>query len=145
MTSAITSGERIDKALKKALSGMLKTLGSTYLAQGTALMIPPPYNPQGNPAAGKVMLGVGAGMLALGMAFGGGGGKSSGGGGGGGGGERSVGESSGIMPAEGGRRQGPLSLIDYTGVTIVTNDTDSMRTLINQTSRTEQLGGNSRV
>ena len=145
MTSAITSGERIDKALKKALSGMLKTLGSTYLAQGTALMIPPPYNPQGNPAAGKVMLGVGAGMLALGMAFGGGGKPSGGGGGGGGGGDRSVGESSGIMPAESTRRQGPLSLIDYTGVTIVTNDTDSMRTLINQTSRTEQLGGNSRV
>jgi hypothetical protein len=84
-------------------------------------------------------------MLALGMAFGGGGKPSGGGGGGGGGGDRSVGESSGIMPAESTRRQGPLSLIDYTGVTIVTNDTDSMRTLINQTSRTEQLGGNSRV
>ena len=145
MTSAITSGERVDKALKKALSGMLKSLGSTYIAQGTALMIPQPYNPLGNPAAGKVMLGVGAGMLALGMAFGGGGGEKKPGGGGGGGGDRSVGESSGIMPAEGGRRQGPLSLIDYTGVTIVTNDTDSMRTLINQTSRTEQFGGNSRV
>ena len=145
MTSAITSGERVDKALKKALSGMLKSLGSTYIAQGTALMIPPPYNPMGNPAAGKVMLGVGAGMLALGMAFGAGGGGEKKPGGGGGGGDRSVGESSGIMPAENARRQGPLNLIDYTGVTIVTNDTDSMRTLINQTSRTEQFGGNSRV
>lgn len=145
MTSAITSGERIDKALKKALSGMLKSLGSTYLAQGTALMIPPPYNPLGNPPAGKIMMGVGAGMLALGMAFGGGGGEKKTGGGGGDGGSRSVGETSGIMPAENQRRQGPLNLIDYTGVTIVTNDTDSMRTLINQTSRTEQFGGNSRV
>jgi len=148
LTSAITSGERIDRALKKALSGMLTSLGSTYIAQGTALMIPPPYNPLGNPAAGKVMLGVGTGMLALGMAFGGGGGKGAKGGGGGGGEEppsRSVGESSGIMPVQGNRSQGPMNLIDYTGVTIVTNDTDSMRTLINQTSRTEQLGGNSRV
>jgi hypothetical protein len=79
------------------------------------------------------------------MAFGAGGGGEKKPGGGGGGGDRSVGESSGIMPAENQRRQGPLNLIDYTGVTIVTNDTDSMRTLINQTSRTEQFGGNSRV
>jgi hypothetical protein len=38
-----------------------------------------------------------------------------------------------------------LSLIDYTGVTIVTNDTDSMRTLIDRQTQTAATGGMARV
>jgi hypothetical protein len=43
------------------------------------------------------------------------------------------------------QRQGPTNLIDYTGVTIVTNDTDSMRTLIDRQARTATAGAGSRV
>lgn len=68
---ALMSGERVDKALKKALAGMLSSLGQTYLAQGAALLIPPPFNPLGNPVAGGVMLGVGGTMLGLSAAWGG--------------------------------------------------------------------------
>lgn len=71
MGAALMSGERVDKALKKALAGMLSSLGQTYLAQGAALMIPPPFNPLGNPVAGGTMLGVGALMMATSAAFGG--------------------------------------------------------------------------
>jgi hypothetical protein len=74
---ALMSGERVDKALKKSLAGMLSSLGQTYLAQGAALLIPPPFNPIGNPAAGGTMIGVGGAMLGLSAAFGGGGGKKS--------------------------------------------------------------------
>lgn len=77
--SALMSGERVDKALKKALAGVLSSLGQTYLAQGAALLIPPPFNPLGNPAAGGVMLGVGGLMLGLSAAFGGIGGGGGGG------------------------------------------------------------------
>jgi hypothetical protein len=71
MGAALMSGDRVDKALKKALAGMLSSLGQTYLAQGAALLIPPPFNPLGNPAAGAVMMGIGGGMLGLSAAFGG--------------------------------------------------------------------------
>jgi hypothetical protein len=77
--------------------------------------------------------------------MGGGGGSAPSGGGGGGGGGRSVGESSGMTPVAQPQRQGPTNLIDYSGVTIVTNDTDSMRTLIDRQSRTAATGGTSRV
>ena len=76
MGEALMSGERVDKALKKSLAAMLSSLGQTYLAQGAALLIPPPFNPLGNPAAGATMMGIGGAMLGLSAAFGGiGGGK----------------------------------------------------------------------
>jgi hypothetical protein len=77
--SALMSGERVDKALQKALGGMLSSLGQTYLAQGAALLIPPPFNPLGNPAAGATMMTLGGSMLGLAAAFGavGGGSKTS--------------------------------------------------------------------
>jgi hypothetical protein len=43
------------------------------------------------------------------------------------------------------QQSGPVNLIDYTGVTIVTNDTDSMRTLMDRQARTAQAGAGSRV
>jgi hypothetical protein len=58
---------------------MLSSLGQTYLAQGAALLIPPPFNPIGNPAAGATMLGLGGGMLGLAAAFGAVGGGAKGG------------------------------------------------------------------
>ena len=69
--SALMSGDRLDKALKKSVAGMLSSLGQTYLAMGAGLLIPPPFNPLGNPVAGGVMIGVGGGMLGLSAAFGG--------------------------------------------------------------------------
>jgi len=103
-----------------------------------------PFGPNFNPAAGAARIAVGGSMLAIGKAMGGGGGSAPSGGGGGGGG-RSVGESSGMTPVAQPQRQGPTNLIDYSGVTIVTNDTDSMRTLIDRQSRTAATGGTSRV
>ena len=68
--SALMSGERVGKALQEALGGMLSSLGQTYLAQGAALLIPPPFNPLGNPAAGATMMTLGGGMLGIAAAFG---------------------------------------------------------------------------
>jgi hypothetical protein len=69
--SALMSGERVDKALKKSVASVLSSLGQMYLAQGFALLIPPPFNPLGNPAAGATMIGIGGAMLGLSAALGG--------------------------------------------------------------------------
>jgi hypothetical protein len=94
-----------------------------------------------NPVAGAARLAGGSTMLAIGRAMGGKGSAPGGGGGGG----RSAGESSGLTPMAQPQRQGPTNLIDYSGVTIVTNDTDSMRTLIDRQARTATAGAGSRV
>jgi hypothetical protein len=142
--AALSSQEKFGKAFKSALGQTLVSLGVSELLTGISNLIP--FGPNFNPAAGAARLAVGGSMLAIGKAMGGGGGSApSGGGGGGGGGGRSVGESSGLTPMAQPQRQGPTNLIDYTGVTIVTNDTDSMRTLIDRQSRTAATGGTSRV
>ena len=141
--AALSSQEKFGKAFKSALGQTLVSLGVSELLTGLANMIP--FGPNFNPAAGAARIAVGGSMLAIGKAMGGGGGSAPGGGGGGGGGGRSVGESSGMTPVAQPQRQGPTNLIDYSGVTIVTNDTDSMRTLIDRQSRTAATGGTSRV
>lgn len=142
--AALSSQEKFGKAFKAALGQGLLSLGVTEFLTGLSNMIP--FGPNFNPAAGAARLTLGATLIGTGKAMGGkGGGAPGGGGGGGGGGERSVGESSGLAPMAQQQRQGPTNLIDYTGVTIVTNDTDSMRTLIDRQSRTAATGGTSRV
>jgi hypothetical protein len=141
--AALSSQEKFGKAFKSALGQTLVSLGVSELLTGLANMIP--FGPNFNPAAGAARIAVGGSMLAIGKAMGGGGGSAPSGGGGGGGGGRSVGESSGMTPVAQPQRQGPTNLIDYSGVTIVTNDTDSMRTLIDRQSKTAATGGTSRV
>lgn len=141
--AALSSQEKFGKAFKAALGQTLVSLGVSELLTGISNLIP--FGPNFNPAAGAARIAVGDSMLAIGKAMGGGGGSAPSGGGGGGGGGRSVGESSGMTPVAQPQRQGPTNLIDYTGVTIVTNDTDSMRTLIDRQSRTAATGGTSRV
>lgn len=140
--AALSSQEKFGKAFKSALGQSLVSLGVSELLTGLSNMIP--FGPNFNPVAGAARLALGGTLLATGKAMGGKG-ESASGGGGGGGGERSVGESSGLAPMAQQQRQGPTNLIDYTGVTIVTNDTDSMRTLIDRQSRTAATGGTSRV
>ena len=143
--AALSSQEKFGKAFKAALGQSLVSLGVSELLTGLSNLIP--FGPNFNPAAGAARLALGGTLLATGKAMGGKGESagSGGGGGGGGGGGRSVGEASGLTPMAQPQRQGPANLIDYTGVTIVTNDTDSMRTLIDRQSRTAATGGTSRV
>jgi hypothetical protein len=143
--AALSSQEKFGKAFKSALGQTLVSLGVSELLTGISNLIP--FGPNFNPAAGAARLALGGTLLATGKAMGGKGESagSGGGGGGGGGGGRSVGEASGLTPMAQPQRQGPTNLIDYTGVTIVTNDTDSMRTLIDRQSRTAATGGTSRV
>ena len=141
--AALSSQEKFGKAFKSALGQTLVSLGVSELLTGISNLIP--FGPNFNPAAGAARIAVGGSMLAIGKAMGGGGGSAPSGGGGGGGGGRSVGESSGMTPVAQPQRQGPTNLIDYSGVTIVTNDTDSMRTLIDRQTRTAATGGTSRV
>ena len=138
--AALQSTENFGKAFKTALGQSLISQGTSEILTGISNMIP--FGPMFNPIAGTARIAAGTAMLGAGRLMGGKGGS---GGTPSGGGSRSVGEYSGMPVAEPAKREGPVNLVDYTGVTIVTNDTDSMRTLINQTSRTEQLGGNSRV
>jgi hypothetical protein len=139
--AALGSTENFGKAFKAALGQALVSQGITEILTGISNMIP--FGPMFNPVAGAARLAGGSTMLAIGKAMGGKG--SAPGGGGGGGGDRSVGESSGMTPMTQPQRQGPTNLIDYTGVTIVTNDTDSMRTLIDRQARTATAGAGSRV
>jgi hypothetical protein len=138
--AALGSTENFGKAFKAALGQALVSQGITEILTGISNMIP--FGPMFNPVAGAARLAGGSTMLAIGKAMGG---KGSAPGGGGGGGDRSVGESSGMTPMAQPQRQGPTNLIDYTGVTIVTNDTDSMRTLIDRQARTATAGAGSRV
>ena len=139
--AALGSTENFGKAFKAALGQALVSQGITEILTGISNMIP--FGPMFNPVAGAARLAGGSAMLLAGKAMGGKG--SAPGGGGGGGGGRSVGESSGMTPMTQPQRQGPTNLIDYTGVTIVTNDTDSMRTLIDRQARTATAGAGSRV
>jgi len=139
--AALGSTENFGKAFKAALGQALVSQGITEILTGISNMIP--FGPMFNPVAGAARLAAGGAMLAAGKAMGGKG--SAPGGGGGGGGGRSVGESSGMTPMAQPQRQGPTNLIDYSGVTIVTNDTDSMRTLIDRQARTATAGAGSRV
>lgn len=140
--AALSSQEKFGKAFKSALGQSLVSLGVSELLTGLSNLIP--FGPNFNPVAGAARIALGGTLLATGKAMGGKG-ESAGSGGGGGGGGRSVGEASGLTPMAQPQRQGPTNLIDYTGVTIVTNDTDSMRTLIDRQSRTAATGGTSRV
>ena len=138
--AALSSQENFGKAFRKALGQSLVGQGISEILTGISNMIP--FGPQFNPVAGTARLAAGGAMLLAGRAMGGSGSAPGGGGGGGG---RSVGESSGMTPVAQPQRQGPTNLIDYTGVTIVTNDTDSMRTLIDRQARTAAAGAGSRV
>jgi hypothetical protein len=140
--AALGSTENFGKAFRKALGQSLVGQGISEILTGISNMIP--FGPQFNPAAGTARLAAGGAMLLAGKAMGGSG-SAPGGAGGGGGGGRSVGESSGMTPMAQPQRQGPTNLIDYSGVTIVTNDTDSMRTLIDRQARTATAGAGSRV
>jgi hypothetical protein len=137
--AALGSTENFGKAFKAALGQALVSQGITEILTGISNMIP--FGPMFNPVAGAARLAGGSTMIAVGKAMGGKGSAPGGGGGGG----RSVGESSGMTPMAQPQRQGPTNLIDYTGVTIVTNDTDSMRTLIDRQARTATAGAGSRV
>ena len=141
--AALSSQEKFGKAFKSALGQSLVSLGVSELLTGLSNMIP--FGPNFNPVAGAARIALGSTLLATGKAMGGKGESAGGGGGGGGGGGRSVGEASGLTPMAQPQQQRPTNLIDYTGVTIVTNDTDSMRTLIDRQSRTAATGGTSRV
>jgi hypothetical protein len=140
--AALGSTENFGKAFKAALGQALVSQGITEILTGISNMIP--FGPMFNPVAGAARLAGGSTMLAIGKAMGGKG-SAPGGGGGGGDGGRSAGESSGLTPMAQPQRQGPTNLIDYSGVTIVTNDTDSMRTLIDRQARTATAGAGSRV
>lgn len=137
--AALGSTENFGKAFKAALGQALVSQGITEILTGISNMIP--FGPMFNPVAGAARLAGGTTMLAIGKAMGGKGSAPGGGGGAG----RSVGESSGMTPVAQPQRQGPTNLIDYSGVTIVTNDTDSMRTLMDRQARTAQAGAGSRV
>jgi hypothetical protein len=137
--AALGSTENFGKAFKAALGQALVSQGITEILTGISNMIP--FGPMFNPVAGAARLAGGSTMLAIGKAMGGKGSAPGGAGGGG----RSVGESSGMTPMTQPQRQGPTNLIDYSGVTIVTNDTDSMRTLIDRQARTATAGAGSRV
>jgi hypothetical protein len=137
--AALGSTENFGKAFKAALGQALVSQGITEILTGISNMIP--FGPMFNPVAGAARLAAGGAMLAAGKAMGGKGSAPGGGGGAG----RSVGESSGIAPAMQQQQSGPVNLVDYTGVTIVTNDTDSMRTLMDRQARTAQAGAGSRV
>jgi len=137
--AALGSTENFGKAFKAALGQALVSQGISEILTGISNMIP--FGPMFNPAAGAARLAGGGAMLAAGKAMGGKGSAPGGAGGGG----RSVGESSGIAPAMQQQQSGPTNLVDYTGVTIVTNDTDSMRTLMDRQARTAQAGAGSRV
>jgi hypothetical protein len=137
--AALGSTENFGKAFKAALGQALVSQGITEILTGISNMIP--FGPMFNPVAGAARLAGGSTMLAIGKAMGGKGSAPGGAGGGG----RSAGESSGLTPMAQPQRQGPTNLIDYTGVTIVTNDTDSMRTLIDRQARTATAGAGSRV
>lgn len=71
-------------ALKDSLKGMLgdilMNVGKTQIALGTMNLIPPPFNPQGNPAIGVAQIAGGAAAVALGGALGASGGGGAGGG-----------------------------------------------------------------
>jgi len=140
--AALSSTEDFGKAFKEALGQALVSQGISEILTGISNMIP--FGPQFNPVAGTARLAAGGAMLAAGKLMGGKGSAPPGGGGGGGGG-RSAGESSGLTPMSQSQAPSPLSLVDYTGVTIVTNDTDSMRTLIDRQTRTAASGGMARV
>ena len=141
--AALSSTEDFGKAFKEALGQALVSQGISEILTGISNMIP--FGPQFNPVAGTARLAAGGAMLAAGKLMGGKGSAPPGGGGGGGGGGRSAGESSGLTPMSQSQAPSPLSLVDYTGVTIVTNDTDSMRTLIDRQTRTAASGGMARV
>ena len=138
--AALSSTEDFGKAFKEALGQALVSQGISEILTGISNMIP--FGPQFNPVAGTARLAAGGAMLAAGKLMGGKGSAPPGGGGGGG---RSAGESSGLTPMSQSQAPSPLSLVDYTGVTIVTNDTDSMRTLIDRQTRTAASGGMARV
>lgn len=140
--AALGSTENFGKAFKAALGQALVSQGISELLTGVSNMIP--FGPQFNPVAGAARIAAGGAMLAAGKLMGGKGAAPAGGGGGGGDG-RSAGESSGLTPMSQSQSASPLSLIDYTGVTIVTNDTDSMRTLIDRQTKTAATGGTARV
>lgn len=142
--AALSSTEDFGKAFREALGQSLVSQGVSELLTGVSNFIP--FGPQFNPAAGAARVAIGGTMLTVGKALGGKGSAPPGvGGGGGGGGGRSAGESSGLTPTAQSQAPRPLSLVDYTGVTIVTNDTDSMRTLIDRQTRTAASGGMARV
>jgi hypothetical protein len=141
--AALASTDDFGKAFKQALGQALVSQGISEILTGISNMIP--FGPQFNPAAGTARLAIGGTMLITGKALGGKGSAPPGGGGGGGGQGRSAGESSGLSPMSQSQAPRPLSLVDYTGVTIVTNDTDSMRTLIDRQTQTAATGGMARV
>lgn len=138
--AALSAQENFGKAFTAAIGQSLVSSGIQTILEGLKALIPIPG--LFNPAAAAVAGATGSAMVLAGKAMGGKGSAPSGGGGGGG---RSVGESSGLSPVPTQRMDAPVTLTDFTGVTIVTNDVDSMRAFTDRQSRTAETGGTARV
>jgi hypothetical protein len=63
--------EKGSKKVKKAIGDMLIAQGRQALLAGSLALIPPPFNPSGNPVAGATMIGIGGTMIGTGRALGG--------------------------------------------------------------------------
>lgn len=72
-------GPKLGTKMRKMLGEQLKAMGQAAVAWGTIALIPPPWNPNGNPVAGGALIGAGTAAMALGSAFGASGGKGNGG------------------------------------------------------------------
>lgn len=138
--AALAAQEDFGKAFVAAVGQSLVSSGIQTVLEGLKALIPLPglFNPVAAATAGAT----GGAMIIAGKLMGGKGNAPSGGGGGGG---RSVGESAGLAPVPMAGPQAPVTLTDFTGVTIVTNDVDSMRTFTERQTRTAETGGTARV
>ena len=77
----VEGGSAIPKLLGQLLGDILVQVGRTQLALGAINLIPPPFNPAGNPAAGAAQIALGAAAITLGSALGAAAGGAGGGGG----------------------------------------------------------------
>lgn len=72
--------EAFGRAISELLGGILSNMGRAAIAMGTMNLIPPPWNPTGNPAIGGAQIAGGVAAVALGGALGASGGGGAGGG-----------------------------------------------------------------
>lgn len=120
-----------------------KELGTTFAATGRGYILQAIPEFFINPGKAGALAGAGAGLIAFGASLGG---RVFGSGGGGGGGGQSSAGGAGFGPGSSGlsaptrESEQPLALTDLRGVTIVTEDVDSMRRLVGQTDRARSVG-----
>lgn len=113
ISDAFTGDTSFGEAIGKLLGDILTSVGRTQIALGTLNLIPPPYNPTGNPAIGAAQIAGGVAAIAVGKALG-----AAGGGGGGRGGRRSG------VAAPGVARSTPREAVEG-GKNVVFNQTTS--------------------